>query len=177
MMPELLLMNAPGYSFGVLGSLVVEKLLERKHHGVAFDVPTKANRKMSERSRDDSEVEIVRGGIRDEAQMASLVHRVDAVLHLAAIIAPFAERNPESSHAVNVGGAESIPRAIGTAENPRLMVSSSSIPVFGPRKQGAPLCAPRDELERTDHPSGHNTHGEQRVQELSSPWAIRRLGG
>lgn len=164
-------------AFGNLGSLVVEKLVERKHHVVAFDVPTGPNLKMSRRFQDHPDVEIVWGDIRDEALVAALVHRVDAVLHLAAIIAPFSERDPELSHAVNVGGTENILRAIESAERPPLMVFSSSISVFGPRKQGAPLCTPHDELVKTDHYSGHKIHCEQRVQELASPWAILRLGG
>jgi nucleoside-diphosphate-sugar epimerase len=164
-------------AFGNLGSLVIGELLARHHHVVAFDVASKANLKMSRSFRDDPGVEIVWGDIRDEAQVASLVHRVDAVIHLAALIAPFSERNPELARAVNVGGTEHILRAIQTAASPPLLVFSSSISVFGPRKQGAPLCTPDDELVRTDHYSGHKIECEKRVQELDSPWAILRLGG
>jgi nucleoside-diphosphate-sugar epimerase len=164
-------------AFGNLGSLVVEELLDRKHHVVAFDVPSKANRKLSTGFENDPSVEIVWGDIRDENQVTSWVHRVDAVIHLAAIIPPFSERDPERAREVNVGGTGHVLRAIETAARPPLLVFGSSISVFGPRKPGAPLCTPDDEVVRTDHYSGHKIECERRIQALESPWAILRLAG
>lgn len=164
-------------AFGNLGSLVLGELLDRDHHVVAFDVPSKANRKTSRSFGDHPDLEIVWGDIRDEDRVASLVHRVDAVIHLAAIIPPFSENDPDLAHAVNVGGTENILHAVETAANPPLLVFSSSISVFGPREKGAPPCTPDDEVVRTDHYSGHKIHCEKRVQELRSPWAILRLAG
>ena len=106
-----------------------------------------------------------------------MVHRVDAVIHLAAVIAPFSEKDPQLAHAVNVGGTENILEAIRTAARPPLLVFGSSISVFGPREKGAPLCTPHDPVVRTDHYSGHKIHCEERIQTLESPWAILRLAG
>jgi nucleoside-diphosphate-sugar epimerase len=164
-------------AFGNLGSLVARQLLDRGHRVVAFDVPSRGNRKISRGFGDDPLLEIVWGDIRDEDRVASLVQRVDAVVHLAAVIAPFSESEPDLAHAVNVGGTENILRAIRTAASPPLLVFGSSISVFGPRKQGAPLCTPDDEVVRTDHYSGHKIHCERRIQALESPWAILRLAG
>jgi nucleoside-diphosphate-sugar epimerase len=164
-------------AFGNLGSLVASTLLERKRQVLAFDVPSRINRKISRGFEGDPNVEIVWGDIRDPDRVASLVHRVDAVVHLAAIIPPFSERNPELARAVNVGGTEHIVRAIETAARPPLLIFGSSISVFGPRKQGAPLCTPHDEVVKTDHYSGHKIECERRIQALASPWAILRLAG
>lgn len=164
-------------AFGSLGSLVIDELLARKHQTIAFDVPSKANRKVARGFGDRPDLEIVWGDIRDEAQVASCVHRVDAVLHLAALIPPFSENDPELAHAVNVGGTENVLRAVRTAAQPPLMVFASSISVFGPREMGAPLCTPEDEVKASDHYSGHKIRCEQGVQELASPWAILRLAG
>lgn len=164
-------------AFGNLGSLVVGELLARGHHVVAFDVPSKPNRKMAKGFARASDLEIVWGDIRDEQQVASLVHRVDAVVHLAAIIAPFSETDPERARVVNVGGTENLLRAIPSSAKPPLLVFISSISVFGPRKKGGPLCTPDDELVRTDHYSGHKIECEARVRALASPWAILRLAG
>jgi nucleoside-diphosphate-sugar epimerase len=164
-------------AFGNLGSLVIEELLDRKHHVIAFDVPSKANRRVSRAFAHAANLEIAWGDIRDEARVASLVHEVDAVIHLAAIIAPFSEIDPDLAHAVNVDGTEHIMRAIRTAASPPLLVYSSSISVFGPREKGGPLCTSDDALVRTDHYSGHKIHCEKRIRALASPWAILRLGG
>jgi len=164
-------------AFGNLGSLVLERLLERKHRVLAFDVPNKANRKIAEAFGNPPDVEIVWGDIRDVGPVTSLVHRVDAVIHLAAIIPPFSDRNPELAHAVNVEGTEHVLRAIETAPRPPLLVFGSSISVFGPRRRGAPLCTPDDEVVETDPYSGHKIHCERRIQALASPWAILRLAG
>jgi nucleoside-diphosphate-sugar epimerase len=164
-------------AFGNLGSLVLEQLRDRDHRVVAFDVPSRTNRRISRGFERDPDVEIVWGDIRDGARVTSLVHGADAVIHLAAIIPPFSERSPELAYEVNVGGTEHVLRAIETAARPPLMVFGSSISVFGPRKQGAPLCTPDDELVKTDHYSGHKIHCEKRIQTLESPWAILRLAG
>ena len=164
-------------AFGNLGSLVVEELLDRNHHVIAFDVPSRSNRKIARGCGHDPNLEIVWGDIRDEDRVASLVHGVDAVIHLAAVIAPFSESDPELALAVNVVGTEHILRAIRTAANPPLLVFGSSIAVFGPRKKDAPLCTPHDEVVRTDHYSGHKILCEKRIQALESPWAILRLAG
>jgi nucleoside-diphosphate-sugar epimerase len=164
-------------AFGNLGSLVVRMLLERSHHVVAFDVPTKVNRKIARAFAGAANLEIVWGDIRDASQVASLVHSVEAVVHLAAIIAPISESNPDLARAVNVGGTENILRAIETAARPPLLVFSSSISVFGPRRKDGPLCTPDDAVVRTDHYSGHKIHCEERVRALASPWAILRLAG
>jgi nucleoside-diphosphate-sugar epimerase len=164
-------------AFGTLGSLTVGELLDRGHHVVAFDVPSKANRKVARGLENASNMEVVWGDIRDEDRVASLVHRVDAVIHLAGIIPPFSENDPDLSFAVNVGGTENVLRAVRTATRPPLLVFSSSISVFGPRGEGASPCNADDEVVKTDHYSGHKIHCEKRVQELGSPWAILRLAG
>lgn len=164
-------------AFGNLGSLVAEQLLDRKHHVVAFDVPSKVNRKIARGLEDDADLEIVWGDIRDEAQLTSWVHRVDAVIHLAAIIPPFSESDPERAHAVNVAGTEHVLRAIASAAHPPLLVFGSSISVFGPSRRGAPLRTPDDPVVATDHYSGHKIECEKRIQALESPWAILRLAG
>jgi nucleoside-diphosphate-sugar epimerase len=164
-------------AFGTLGSLAVGELLDRGHHVVAFDVRSKANRKIARGLENASNLEVVWGDIRDEDRVASLVHRVNAVIHLAAIIPPFSENDPDLSFAVNVGGTENVLRAVRTATRPPLLVFSSSISVFGPRGEGASPCNADDEVVKTDHYSGHKIHCEKRVQELGSPWAILRLAG
>jgi nucleoside-diphosphate-sugar epimerase len=164
-------------AFGNLGSLVIEQLLARKHHVVAFDVPSRSNRKIAGAFEGHPDVEIAWGDIRNADRVASLLQRLDAVIHLAAIIPPFSERNPELAHAVNVGGTEHIVRAIEAAARPPLLVFGSSISVFGPRKQGDPLCTPHDAVVATDHYSAHKLHCEKRIQALASPWAILRLAG
>ena len=164
-------------AFGNLGSLVASKLLEREHRVVAFDVPSRTNRRIAQGIAKQPDVETVWGDIRDADRVTALVHRVDAVIHLAAIIPPFSELDPELALAVNVGGTEHVLRAIEKAARPPLLVFGSSISVFGPREPGAPLCTAKDPVVATDHYSGHKIHCEARIQTLASPWAILRLAG
>ena len=149
-------------AFGSLGSLVIGELLDQRHSVLAFDVPTKTTKKVARAFDADPNVEIVWGDIRDASQVAALVRRVDAVLHLAALIPPFSETDPERAYAVNVGGTKNILRAIQHADRPPLMVFSSSISVFGPRGKGAPLCTPDDDIAPTDHYSGHKIECERK---------------
>lgn len=164
-------------AFGNLGSLVVEELLRRGHRVTAFDVANKNNLKIARAFSKQANLNIEWGDIRNRDHITRLVHDADAVIHLAALIAPFSEVNPDLAHAVNVKGTEYILEAIKTASKAPLLVFSSSISVFGPREKNAAMSTVADPLVASDHYSGHKILCEMLVQKLQSPWAILRLAG
>jgi nucleoside-diphosphate-sugar epimerase len=164
-------------AFGNLGSLVLEQLLSDGHTVTAFDVPNKINQKIADRLTNSKQLIVAWGDIRNETQIKALVKKQDAVIHLAAVIAPFSENNPELAYAVNVTGTEYILDTIKQAERPPLLVFSSSISVFGTRSKNAPPCKPDDEVMASDNYSSHKLACEQQIRQLTSPWVILRLAG
>jgi nucleoside-diphosphate-sugar epimerase len=163
-------------AFGSLGSLVLEALLNKGHSVLAFDVKTATNARIAKEFESRPDANIHWGDIRDENQVRSLVSQVDAVVHLAAIIVPQSESNPELAYDVNVVGTKHIVTAIAAMECKPLLAYCSSFAVFGP--QGRPPPRTLDEQPiASDHYTRHKIACENMVQCLRSPWVILRLGG
>lgn len=163
-------------AFGNLGSLVLETLLEKGHDVTAFDVSSKINKKVSKSFSGNPNLSIVWGDIRNKALVKECVAGQNVVIHLAAVIAPFSEKTPDLAHAVNVLGTQNLIEGIQQSELQPLFIFSSSISVFGPKPNDAPLCTINDKLVPTDHYSGHKIACEQLIRQLDSPWVIMRLG-
>lgn len=162
-------------AFGNLGSLVAETLLKGGHHIVAFDVANKTNQKVAKALQQQPNLDIVWGDIRNQQQIENLVLDVDAVVHLAAVITPFSEANPQLAYDVNVRGTEYIINGIKKSDKAPLLIFSSSISIFGPKDKDAPPSTIHDELKETDHYTQHKIQCEKLVQELTSPWTIIRI--
>jgi nucleoside-diphosphate-sugar epimerase len=89
-------------------------------------------------------VDFVKADIRDRDVMGKLVHDVDAVIHLAAIVSvPFSLENPRLTYDVNVDGTrELLASCVRSGVKKFVFVSSCSV-------YGAPRYLPVDE----DHPT------------------------
>ena len=161
-------------AFGNLGSLILEKLLEQGHDVTAFDLGNKVNRKMARPYQERAK--IVWGDIRDQEKTAQLVQGQDAVIHVAAIIYPFSEAAPELAKAVNVGGTETLLRAVEKSERDPVFVFASSISVFGLTQDLPPPRKPEDEVLATDHYSAHKIACEKMIQQSQANWSILRIG-
>jgi len=162
-------------AFGNLGSIVLEKLLQAGHDVTCFDVNNKVNSEVAANIPGNYVTHW--GDIRDSNTVIKLVEDQDAIIHLAAIIAPFSENNPELSYEVNVKGTETLLRAAEQSDKKPVFVFSSSCSVYGftqdkepPRTIDEPLC-------KTDGYSGHKIECEKMIQESSANWVITRIGG
>ena len=117
-------------SEGFIGSHLVEALVERgdtvralvqynsfSSCGWLEDLPDAMS----------SEIEVVFGDVRDGGQMMSLMDGVDAVCHLAALIAiPYSYEAPASYLATNAGGTLNVLEAVRAHGTPRLVHTSTS---------------------------------------------------
>jgi len=77
-------------------------------------------------------LEVVWGDITQPDSVRSAMDGVDAVVHLAGIVEPSTEKNPELAHSVNVGGTQTIADAIKDTGKSIPLVYISSVAVFGP---------------------------------------------
>jgi NAD dependent epimerase/dehydratase len=117
-------------SEGFIGSHLVEALIERgdtvralvqynsfSSRGWLEDLPNAMS----------SEIEVVFGDVRDGGQMINLMDGVDAVCHLAALIAiPYSYAAPASYLATNAGGTLNVLEAVRAHRTPRLVHTSTS---------------------------------------------------
>ncbi|MFO7835498.1 MAG: NAD(P)-dependent oxidoreductase [Candidatus Thorarchaeota archaeon] len=163
-------------AFGNVGESTLESLHYHGHDICCFDLPNKRNRQRAEKLCMEFEFDIFWGDIRDYSEVSQALGGKDAVIHLAAIIPPQADRNPQLAKEVNVGGTKNlVDAALQSEKNPRF-VYASSIATYGhctgdgpPRKAGDPQVA-------TDAYTAHKIESEHIVKESGLPWTIMRFG-
>lgn len=161
-------------AFGRLGQEGLERLLAEGHSVIAFDVPSRRNRR--EARRFAGRVDTVWGDIRRPQDIAPCVRAADAVIHNAAILAPLSESEPELARAVNVGGTENIIEAMGACEQPPVLVFASSLSVCGPREPGGPPLTGDDPAVPTDQYTSDKAECERLLRASGLPFVIFRIG-
>lgn len=77
-------------------------------------------------------LEIVWGDITERESVVRALDGVDAVVHLAGVVEPMTEEDPELAHRVNVGGTRTLVEAIREKGGSIPFVYISSVAVFGP---------------------------------------------
>jgi nucleoside-diphosphate-sugar epimerase len=161
-------------AFGNVGSNALESLIEQGHQVTCFDIRTKANAKAAKRFQD--KVNIVWGDLRHADEVASAVKEQDVVVHLAYIIPPTSEKNPDLAKTINVGGTQNLLNAIKSLSSPPKLIFSSSISVYGPCYDMKPPRRWDDPVKPTDNYTHHKAECEKMVQESGLNWAILRFG-
>jgi len=127
-------------AFGNVGRSTVAACLAEGDELTLLEVNTKKTRTLVRRflkrwakSRDFPRIEL--GDIRDPDVARRAVAGQDAVIHLAALIPPAADRLPELAHSVNVGGTANLIAACleASGSHPPRFVFASSIAAYGDR--------------------------------------------
>ena len=129
---------------GFVGSHVVDGLVTAGYTVGVVDNLSTGNLANIRTHVNRGSVGFVKADIRDRDVMGKLVHDVDAVIHLAAIVSvPFSLENPRLTYDVNVDGTrELLASCVRSGVKKFVFVSSCSV-------YGAPRYLPVDE----DHPT------------------------
>ncbi len=174
MKPTILLTGATGS----VGIEALRELIRRqdRYHIRILSLDTQQERKILQPFA--NQIEIVWGDLRHPDDVNRAVTGTDAVLHVAAIIPPLADQQPELAYEVNVGGIRNILTAIQSQPQPPRLIYTSSISVYGDRvsdpfiRVGDPLSTSvGDEYART------KIQAEEIVQASGVEWSIFRLCG
>jgi short-subunit dehydrogenase len=160
-------------AFGNIGTNTIEALRQQGHQVTAFDLPTKANIKSAKRFK--NKIKICWGDIRLRRDIAAALLGQDVVIHLAAIIPPDSERNPERAEEVNIGGTHNLLEAAKGRANPPKLIFSSSVSVFGCKFDCPPPRTVEDSLEPSDNYSRHKIVCEEMIKSSGIRWAILRF--
>ncbi|HRZ42753.1 MAG TPA: NAD(P)-dependent oxidoreductase [Bacteroidales bacterium] len=160
---------------GTVGSELLELLIRNPDYAVtAFSHETSRSRRFFKRFR--GKLEVVFGDIAQPDEIAKVCHRKDFVMHLAAIIPPLADRNPEATIRVNVDGTRNLIQALQKYSPEAFLLHASSVSVYGDRLSD-PGIRTTDPLT----PSEGDVYGqtkyeaEKLVQVSSLAWSIFRL--
>ncbi len=166
-------------AFGNIGKDVLTLLLRLGHRVKCFDIANERNRKIfssfSRKPPEARRLELCWGDIRNEADVQQALRDVQAVIHLAAIIPPLSEKEPDSARAVNVGGTENLIRLAERLVPLPRFVFASSVSVYGPRMTDPPPRKAEDALNPTDHYSSHKVECERMLRQSPLPWTILRI--
>ena len=95
---------------GYIGSVIVEELLQQGHEAVIYDSLAKGHRSALEPG-----VPLIEGDVRDteRVRVALADHRIEAVIHMAALIeVGLSVTDPDRFFENNVGGSMSVLRAM-----------------------------------------------------------------
>jgi nucleoside-diphosphate-sugar epimerase len=82
-------------SFGNIGESTLLVLFEKGYEIRCFDLPTEMNKNKQRHLKKNGSFETIWGDILDEKDIKSAVENVDCIIHLAGIIPPLSEKNPD----------------------------------------------------------------------------------
>jgi nucleoside-diphosphate-sugar epimerase len=165
--------------FGLVGSATVRRLTDLGRRVVATDLDTPANRKKATKLPEGAEARWA--DLTDPDQVERLVSDIapEAIIHLAAIIAPAIYRIPKVARRINVDATATLVRIAEGQPTPPRFVHASSNAVFGarnPHRTTPPLRA-EDPMRPCDVYSGQKAEGEEIVRSSSLEWVVLRFGG
>jgi nucleoside-diphosphate-sugar epimerase len=161
-------------AFGNVGRSTLSALLAAGDEVSVLEADTRRNRKLgkswSRRCR------VFFGDVRDPSAARRAIEGQEAVIHLAALIPPAADRNPELTRSINIGGTANLIAAAKDRESPPRLVLASSVAAYGDRL-ARPWISTEDELE----PNADDVYGQTKVEaerllrESGLPFVVLRL--
>lgn len=168
-------------AFGNIGVSTVKQLLEIDNHTgnphkiVCLDILTKNTQKAEKSLKKLGSFETVWGSVTDKSVVEKALDNVDAVIHLAAILAPATKTKPELAYVVNVGGTKNVVDVASTKKSKAKIILASSISIYGPMKPSTKLTTASDPVNPTDVYTRTKAEAEKTVKESGLPWLILRL--
>lgn len=159
--------------FGTIGRWVLCELLSKGHTVTTLELDTAASRKAA---RSIPGARVVWGDLRDPPSVAEAVKDQDYVIHMAFILTPRTEEDPEGARAINVGGTTNLITACEALAAPPRFLFCSSVEVFGKNRH---LPGPRritDPVSATSVYTTQKIECERLVQGSKLDTAIVRFG-
>lgn len=162
-------------AFGNVGQRTLKELLKHEYKVTCFDLKNENTEETQENLLEEEDFETIWGDLTNKDDVNKAMKGIDCIIHLAAIIPPLSESNPELAQNVNVGGTRNL---INTAkklpDKPRFIMASS-IAVFGPTMHLKPPVTLDYPLNPTNNYSNTKVEAEKIVKESGLDWLILRL--
>ena len=156
-----------------MGRLVVGELRNAGRRVRVFDLPSADFSPFES----DPEVEVASGDITSPSDVAAAVDGVETLVHLAAILPPVSESNPELTNRVNVEGTRVLLEGMGRLAPTARVVFSSSVSVYGRPAQPGRIVTADDAMTPDDHYAQSKAESEMLVRESGLEWIALRISG
>ena len=112
---------------GSVGVRLAKRFLAEGRSVRVFDLPTMDFSAVE----GGTGVEIIKGDVTDYDAVAAAAESVSAIVHLAALLPPNSERDRKRTFDVNVGGTETIVKALERVSGDATLVFPSSVSTYG----------------------------------------------
>ena len=161
-------------AFGNVGLSTLKELLDKEYNIRVFEVYNRKNRKIAKKFK--NRIDIIWGDLRNKDDVNVAVQNQDIIIHLAAIIPPLADTNPELAESVNVEGTKNILDSMKKQLHKPKLIFTSSVAVYGDRRYN-PLIEVTDPLapSRGDYYAITKISAEKLIRESDVDFAIFRL--
>lgn len=159
--------------FGNIGRHVITELIRQGHQVRAFDLRAPRTDKVAQRF--DHQFEKRWGDLRDAAAVNAAVQDQDVIVHLAAVIPPLSNEQPDVAEQVNVGGTRNLIAAAKAQPKPPKFYFASSFDVFGHTADQPPPRRASDPVQATDDYSAHKIAAEALIKQSGLEYIIERF--
>jgi nucleoside-diphosphate-sugar epimerase len=160
-------------AFGNLGLSTLEELLRQGHQVRCFVSRRKAHQRTARRFA--GKIELIQGDIRQPADLAEAVRDQEAIIHLAYMLPPQSEEQPDLARSINIDGTRHLLDAARSLPRPPRFFFASSFDVFGPTQDQLPPRKVTDPVQPIDHYAAHKIACEEMVKTSGLPWTIFRF--
>lgn len=160
-------------AFGNVGSYITSELLRQGYTPRLFDLGTSKNQQTAKQLA--GKVEIVWGDVRHMDVVKKAVNGVDVVIHMAAIIPPLSNEQPELARTVNIEGTRNLISASKAQSTPPRFFFASTFDLFGYTQKLTPPRRMSDPIEATDVYTETKLLGETMVRESGLDWLMFRF--
>lgn len=166
-------------AFGNVGANTLIHLSKQGHTIYAFDVENERNQKKASSLSKENRFTTIWGDLRDPASVKKALETAqpEAIIHVAAIIAPTAYVIPKIAREVNVDGTKILLDEAKALGNDPHFIFTSSYSVHGPRNpyRDPPPLTGDTPVNPHDNYGKQKVLGENMTQESGLPWTIIRL--
>ncbi|MFX1457052.1 MAG: NAD-dependent epimerase/dehydratase family protein [Promethearchaeota archaeon] len=162
-------------ALGNVGQNTLKQLITRDHDVTCFDLPNSINKKIYAKLSKKLQFKMVWGDLLNKKDLNNAVKGINCIIHLAAIIPPLSEKNPELARKVNVEGTRNLIAAAKMLSNRPRFIIASSASVHGVTIHLEPPVNADSLLDPSDNYSYTKVECENMVRESELPWIILRL--
>lgn len=160
---------------GTIGSEIMYQLASQDNIKLTvFDIKNRRTKKLFGPYK--KHINLLYGDISNSEDVQKIPEKLDAVIHLAAIIPPMSDENPEVTRKVNVIGTQNIIQRLEKTSPEAFLLFSSSISVYGDRIQQPNICV-QDSLNarKEDIYAQTKIESEKLIKQSNLHWSIFRL--
>lgn len=160
-------------AFGNLGRSTLDELLRQGHQVRCFVTRRRVHDRTAKRYA--GKIELIRGDIRQLADLHNAVQDQDAIIHLAYILPPRSDEQPDLARAINIDGTRNLLVVACKQPKPPRFLFASTFDVFGYTQDQPPPRKATDPVQATDHYSTHKIACEAMVKTSGLEWSIFRF--